>query len=191
MTVHAILLAAGKSERMGTPKALLPWRKTTLGNYLVRTLLGGGASDVTVVVSAVLQDAFCEQENVRVVVNSFPERGMLSSVQVGMERIESGGALLILPCDLPLLTSEQVRAIIKGWDGAPEAIVAPTRNERRGHPTLFGPAHRESIRNLDPARYGLNQLLKNFTVTEISGNEDGPFRDADTPEAWAALSGRE
>ena len=194
--VDAILLAAGKSERMGTPKALLAWDGGTLAEYLARTLLSGGARRIFAVigpgeVGERITRKLEGMDGVETVVNLVPERGMLSSVQAALARIPEETAFLACPCDLPKLSGDQVRAVIQGWDGSANSIVAPERDGKRGHPTLFGPGLRESALSLDSTVFGLNELLKRFPSAEIPCNADGPFRDADTPAAWAALTGRE
>ena len=184
--IGAILLAAGASRRMGTPKALLDWRGKTLVERLADVLRVGGADRVVVVVGPDTTGRAIAELGLETVVNPQPERGMLSSVHVGLDALGEA-AFLVCPCDLPTLTPEQVRAVLDAWDGCQDALVAPTRAGKRGHPTLFGAALRQKALELDPGQVGLNELLKIYPVTEITVDDEGPFRDADTPADWDAL----
>jgi molybdenum cofactor cytidylyltransferase len=169
---------------MGTPKPLLVFEGETLLARLAHVLREGGADDVIAVVGPGSDFAV----DATVVVNPGPERGMLSSVQCGLRELPEDRALLVCPCDLPLLLPGHVAAVIDGWSGDAEAIVRPVQSGKGGHPTLFGPGLREEILALDPARSGLNALCRNYLATDIEIGDPGPFCDADTPEEWARLN---
>ena len=171
---------------MGTPKPLLGWRGQTLAAHLADVLRAGGASRVIVVVGPDETGRAISALGLETVANPQPERGMLSSVHAGLDALGEG-AFLVCPCDLPALTPEHVRAVLDAWDGSDSALVAPTRAGKRGHPTLFGKEFRRKALELDPERIGLNELLKICPVTEITVDDEGPFRDADTPADWDAL----
>jgi molybdenum cofactor cytidylyltransferase len=193
----AILLAAGASRRMGTPKPLLPWQGKPLVRHLVHVLRDGGVSEIVVVVppdavgeavAAVLTgDLDC-----RVVRNPDPSRGMLSSVQTGLAALRHGMPFLVCPCDLPGLLPESVAAVLAEAN-TPEsrhAIIAPIWEGKRGHPTWFGPEYAAEALSLDPTAFGLNEILKRYAarVREIPVTSSGILHDADTPEEWQALT---
>ena len=171
---------------MGTPKPLLGWRGKALVEHLADVLLAGGVSRVVTVVGPDDTGREISALGLETALNPAPERGMLSSVHIGLDALGEG-AFLVCPCDLPRLTPEHVRAVLEAWDGSDSALVAPVREGKRGHPTLFGGELRRKARELDPARFGLNELLKTCPVTEITVDEEGPFRDADNPADWDAL----
>jgi molybdenum cofactor cytidylyltransferase len=194
--IVAILLAAGASRRMGTPKPLLLWQGEPLGRSVARRLQEGGASEVIVIVSPdavgdAITTALSELPGIRTVTNPDPNRGMLSSVQAGIDSASDVDAFLVCPCDLPRLSSEDVAAVLVAWSGALSAIVAPTFGGKRGHPTLFGANYAEEIRALDPHSFGLNEILRRHTgrITEVSVASEGILRDADTPEEWQVIAG--
>lgn len=176
---------------MGTPKALLCWKGEPLVRRVATALRDGGCERVLIVVGPgetgrEIAGAVGGLSGVEISVNPEPERGMLSSVQIGLSVLERN-AFLVCPCDLPGLSAEHVRSVVAGWDGEGDGIVAPTRAGQRGHPTLFGPELVAAAQSLNPAQFGLNQLLRMRAVTEVNVDDDGPFRDADTPAAWSAL----
>src|SRR5262245_32839666 len=110
--IAAIVPAAGRSERMGRPKLLLPVGGTSLIARVVAALRGGGADLVIVVVAppglagAEALAAEAEQGGACVVVADPPPRDMRASVERGLDRLEQGNAqgsppstLLLTPGD--------------------------------------------------------------------------------------------
>jgi CTP:molybdopterin cytidylyltransferase MocA len=191
-----ILLAAGSSRRMGTPKPLLMWHGEPLVRHMAWTLRDGGAASALVVIApddvgAAVTEAVACLTGVEVVVNPAPERGMLSSVQEAIRSRSAigAGAFLVCPCDVPKLRSEHVAVVVKAWRDHKAMIVTPTFRGRRGHPTVFGAKLAGEILRLNPVEFGLNEILKRHArdVHEVVVPDDGVLRDADTPEEWRAL----
>ena len=200
--IVGILLAAGASRRMGTPKPLLLWQGEPLVRRMARTLLDGGAESLIVVigpneVGSAITDSIKNLPGIISIVNPSPEQGMLSSVQAGMQ--EAQGKLpniagwLVCPCDLPLLEPAHVARLLSVWEGDGQCILVPTAGEKRGHPTLFGNLWATEILRMDAKQVGLNHLLARHpaAVREVSVEDTAILHDADTPEEWQALLKRE
>ncbi|GAB4466840.1 MAG: nucleotidyltransferase family protein [Armatimonadaceae bacterium] len=212
--VAAILLTAGASRRMGAPKSLLRIEGQPLVSRVARTLLHGGVELLAVVVAPdtvgqQVSQALEGQRQVVTVVNSAPERGMLSSVQAGLQALcalypeldqqeseqtaTNGIAWLVCPVDLPLLNADAVARVIGFWRHLSEpanAIVVPVSSGKRGHPTLFGHFWTATVLAMDPLQEGLNALVRReeVFVTEVPLHDDAVWRDADTPEEWKSLT---
>ncbi len=142
MTVAGLLLAAGRSQRMGCPKALLPYRGKTLLHHAVQTLCATSCSPRIVVVSPEVEEKSCWLRNevdVALVVNPNPGRGLSSSIHIALDAIEvheaEAGALvegiLIALVDQPLITPDHLEAILQA--GAATGLAATS------WPTAFGP----------------------------------------------------
>src|ERR1700737_5294608 len=71
----ALILAAGASQRMGTPKALLPWHGTTLLEYALQQARDAAVADIVVVLGPATQHLAHSLGNVRAGVNPNPETG--------------------------------------------------------------------------------------------------------------------
>ena len=136
------ILAAGESRRMGTPKALLPYRGKTFVEHLldvtqhprvgiIRVVLGAGADNIR---EKLRLDASA------VVVNPDWPQGQLSSIQAAIRSLPQGGTegLILCPVDHPLVSAALVARLIEAFDQNPKAaIVVPTYRGRRGHPVVF------------------------------------------------------
>jgi CTP:molybdopterin cytidylyltransferase MocA len=111
MTTGAIILAAGTSSRMKQPKALLPWRSSTIIQELVLVFSRCHLSVVVVVSPSETGKNITHllQNSAACVVNPEPARGMLSSLQIGAASLLSRGisSALITPVDQPE-TSEEI-----------------------------------------------------------------------------------
>jgi len=199
--VPAILLAAGASRRMGTPKALLPCPPSgePLVRRTARVLREGGATAAYVVVRPggegdAIAEAVSGLDGISVVVNPSPERGMLSSVQAGVRAAIAHGPpdwFLVSPCDLPRLEPGSVKAVLDMVRHSNARIVVPVYEGVRGHPTAFRGNLAAEALALVPETHGLNELLKRWagSVAEAAVTVDGAVRDADTPEEWRDLTG--
>ncbi len=115
--LSAVVLAAGQSRRMGSPKINLPWgRKTVLGQ-VVGTLLEAGLDEIILVTGAhavVGVDEFLKQ-GIKLAFNpDYASGEMLSSFQVGLQSTaaESQAALLALG-DQPQMELAVVRAVVQ------------------------------------------------------------------------------
>jgi molybdenum cofactor cytidylyltransferase len=197
MTV-AIVPAAGASSRMGHPKLLLPYGKTTIAGSLVAALRAGGASPVVLVTAP--QDEELRKAmaaaGCRVAVNPAPERGMLSTIREGIEAAggaralaERGEVVLVAPADLPALRPATVAELLWRRAAAEAPLAVPTFQGKRGHPLAIAPALLPEIETLDPA-VGLRELLDLHAaaVLEVPVHDPGAVRDVDTPEDYAGLT---
>src|SRR5262245_19805176 len=118
--IPAIVLAAGKSTRMGRPKAALPLPGgDTFLSRIVRTFHAAGVDDVVVVLgheAAAIAEA-CAQEpaQARYVVNPEYEQGQFSSLLKGLNAVDRPGVtgVLLTLVDVPLVTADTVRAVLE------------------------------------------------------------------------------
>lgn len=194
----AVVPAAGASRRMGEPKLLLPWG--TEGKTVVESTLGalaaGGAGPVVAVLGAgragapELADKALGAGAV-VAWNPDPERGMLTTIQVGLATVSGAvasfadgaavGGVLFAPADLPALKPSTVAAVIAALgDGAPLAVAR--HDGRRGHPLGVAAALLAEIDALDP-EVGLRQLLDRHAaaIRWVDVDDPGALADVDTP----------
>jgi molybdenum cofactor cytidylyltransferase len=121
----AIVPAAGRSDRFGSPKLTADLRGEPLLERTIRSLLEGHAARVVVVASAAgvfERVPLVHDPRVSVVVNPDPDRGMLSSIQAGLEAAD-GDPILILPGDMPFVRPATVAAVLEAYRRAPGFIV--------------------------------------------------------------------
>jgi|SRR3990172_3419865 len=140
--VAGLVLAAGRSRRMGSAKLTLPWRDgRTVVEAVVAALRDGGVGRIGVVVGGdrrAVEQALAGS-NVEFVENPrFADDEMLGSIQVGLRAMgDDPTAALLTPGDLPAIRPATVRALIDAWGESGDAICVPVCEGRRGHPVLL------------------------------------------------------
>jgi molybdenum cofactor cytidylyltransferase len=191
--IYAVILAAGSSKRMeNKPKALLKdSRNHTYLGRLATTMREGGANGVIVVVGHPHADAIKKQlpAGVAAVVNPMPDRGMLSSVQSGVNAVPpSCTGVLICPVDVPFVKASTVQTLIQARPGR---IAIPRHGGKGGHPVriprqLFG-----DLMALE-GDVGLKALFdaKASLVDRLDVDDPAVLVDVDTPAEAAAAEDR-
>ena len=189
--ISALILAAGRSRRMGAFKPLLPLRGRTVIECTVESALQGGAERAVVVtgnragdVEAVLSRSF--PDRVRTVRNEeWARTDMLRSVQLGAAALGDCDAFFLLPGDMPFVDPATFAALLEEQKKAPAPVLFPVRNGRRGHPPLIDAALIPAILNYHGAD-GLRGLWKQYEadIRTIPAEDAGIFTDLDTPEDY-------
>jgi len=191
--LHAIVLAAGESRRLGRPKQLLRFE----GSTLIERAIGHAQAvceDRVVAVIGAHRDRILplvEALDVTVAINPNWKTGMASSLRTGIESLPPGsaGALLTL-CDHPLVTIAQLTQLARVWASDPDRAAASAYNgtigvpaivPRRLYPSLLGLAGDAGAKSV--LRRELHQLIT-LAVPEASFDVD----NEETVQELARLS---
>ena len=197
--IPAIVLAAGRSSRMGRAKATLPAGDGhTFLTRVVRTLLDAGVDDVIVVVghdAELIASSFSESGlPARFVVNREYDRGQLSSLVAGLGVVDRPGvsAVLVTLVDVPLVSAATVRAVLESYRATHAPIVRPTSGDRHGHPLLIDRSLFDALRLADPSAGAKSIVRAHATAKgDIPITDEGAFIDIDTEEDYRrTISGR-
>ena len=186
--IFAMVLAAGRSRRMGTQKLLLPFRGQPLIAQVVDELLRSPVDQVFVIVGKKgkpILEAIAGRR-VRFVTNRHPEDEMLYSVRCGLTAMpEQSEAVLVALGDQPGITADVVAELIRSFHATGRGIVVPTYKGRRGHPLLFATHYRSEILTRYEGR-GLRGLLETHPqdVFELEVTTAGILEDIDLPEDY-------
>jgi len=175
--ISAVVLAAGRSERMGKPKMILPWGDTTVIGRVVRTLKAGGVDEVLVVTGGARGDVekALSKFQVRTVYNpKYATREMLCTIQVGISALGEDvvGALVVLG-DQPQMRVEVVQSVLTAFREEEGPLVVPSYRMRRGHPLMVA-------RSLWPEVMAIKhpKTMRDFLETHA---EDIHYLEVDTP----------
>jgi molybdenum cofactor cytidylyltransferase len=188
--VSAILLAAGRSRRMGAFKPLLPFGDSTVIKSCLRHLSGAGVSEIVVVLGHRADElrGHLKDFEVTFAVNPDPESEMSVSIARGLEQIgPAANALLIALVDHPAVDSGTIRLITDEWARGSK-LVQPEHNGRGGHPVLLDLSFRDELLHLDPEK-GLRNFFEAHRVEVRRLAVESPFvaRDMDTWEDYVRL----
>lgn len=139
--IAGIVLAAGRSSRMGQPKALLTLDGRVFLDRAIEALTGGGCGDVWVVLSDA-SHAYAatraEDAGARIAWNLEPGAEQIDSLRAALRALPADAeAAVVLPVDVPRADPAVVSGLIAAFERTGAPIVVPVRAGRHGHPVLF------------------------------------------------------
>ena len=185
--VDGIVLAAGESTRMGTPKPLLDIDGTTFLERAVHVLREGGCRYVVAVVN---DDDWIERladvSGAAVVINDAENSEQVDSLRLGIANLpEDAAGVLVLPVDFPRVAAETVRMLIHEFEQAPAPVLNPAYDGVAGHPVLFSRAVLSELMQPDlpdGARTVIEKHQRDARVIDV--DDAGIVADVDTREDY-------
>lgn len=193
--IPIILLAAGGSTRMGSPKQLLPWGSQTLIEHQIETLLKIG-SPVNVVLGANSEQIIpvIEKYDVNIFVNNDWESGMGSSIATGVKGIlskfpEADGVMIEL-VDQPLVPTAHYRKMLSAFHPRKQQIIASSSiSGWKGVPVLFDKHYFEELQNL-VGKEGAKKIIQKHSAAVKYVECGNLLEDMDTPETYQKMLAR-
>jgi molybdenum cofactor cytidylyltransferase len=187
----ALLLAAGRSTRMGGASKLL----ADLGGMAIvrraaEALVAGGAAPLIVVTGHLASGVAGALEGlaVRLVHNPRFADGMAGSLAAGLAAVPEGCAGVVVALgDMPLVRPADIARVLAAYDpAARREIVVPVWEGRRGHPVLWPARLLPELAAVEGDRGGRAVMARNADVLhEVAATDEGVLIDIDTPEALA------
>lgn len=194
--VGAVILAAGSSSRMGSPKQTLRYRGESLLRRAALAALGTACRPIIVVTgaSAELSRRELDGLDVREVFNIRWETGMASSVRAGVEGLLSAApdvdAAVLMLCDQPHVTAEVISGLVAVHRATGSPIVTSTYGGSFGVPTLFSRTLFAELALLEGAA-GAKQVIKRHASEAHFLPFDEGEVDVDTPDDFSRLTAEE
>jgi molybdenum cofactor cytidylyltransferase len=189
LRLAAVILAAGRSSRMGRPKLLLPWGKTTILGHLVGEWQRLGAEQIAVVCAesdSTLQTAVRETgPEVCVICNPAPERGMFSSIRCASQWPGWTSGLThwaIALGDQPHVRFQTLRTMVEFCAAHPKLVCQPGYRGHTRHP-VFLPKQVFMELLASPAAH-MKEFLAGREVAMCELDEPGLDLDIDRPEDY-------
>ena len=188
--IAAIVLAAGRSTRMGAANKLLAdVDGTPMVRRVVEAALVSRAAAVLVVTGHMAEEVSSALAglNVTLVANPDYATGLASSLKAGIRALppSSGGALILLG-DMPQIAPDHLDTLMAAF--ATDTIMMPVHDGRQGNPVLWPAKFFPELLQLD-GDAGAKRLISAHAahVREVDLGTAAIFADIDTPEALAAL----
>ena len=185
--IGAIILAAGGSTRMGSPKQLLKFEGTTMIRRAASSAIESGCRPVIVVTGAASEDVRGELDGLDVheILNSEWQTGMASSIKAGigsvLTREPQIDAVVVMLSDQPHVTAEVIKRLIDAYVTTSKPIVASSYGEDFGVPALFDKKHFDELYELEGDRGAKAIIKKHAGDAELVDFPEGVI-DVDTPD---------
>lgn len=184
--ISAVVLAAGRSTRMGKNKLVLPLDGKPVLQRVLDALKDSKVDETVVVLGEGAADIRrkVDLEGTKVVLNSRYEEGMSTSIRAGLSRVSrSADAAIIVLGDQPFLSSSLLDALIEGFmeEGAP--VVVPVHNGGRRNPVLFAKRAFPEVLRATGDR-GAKSVLEKYEVLEVKVTDPEAVMDVDTPSDY-------
>jgi molybdenum cofactor cytidylyltransferase len=180
MSISAIILAAGKSIRMGQQKMLMPWGNTTVLGKVIETLQSAEVEDITLVTNSITALQITSYK-LPITLNDGGE--MLESIQLGLQAQKpTVEATLICLGDQPQVEESSVRSVCDAFRQNKSSIVVPSYQMRRGHPWLIARGLWDEVLQMR-APESMRDFLNTHKgdVFYVEHNSPSILQDLDTP----------
>ena len=189
----AVILSGGASQRMGSPKALLPYQGRPFLEHLLeitkhpkigtrRVVLGAHAEPIAKAVKLAADE---------IVINEDWETGQLSSIQAAIRSLPAGtdGVILCL-IDHPLISAALVNDLIEQFYQTGIKIILPVFEGKRGHPVIFSSALYDELLRA-PSDKGARAVVWAHAndIAAVPTTEQGCVLNLNDPDALQRATG--
>jgi molybdenum cofactor cytidylyltransferase len=190
-SIAGIILSGGASRRMGTPKALLRFQNETFLDRLIG-VFSAVCDPIIVVVGQhadQIRSGIERGREVLFAVNPDPDRGMLSSLQCGLDLVPPGAdAAMFLPVDHPQIQVSTVATLAARFRSDRAPVIVPTYAGEHGHPVCIARqliAELLALRPEDKASDVIHRHVSQTVYVEVP--DRAVVSDVDDPAAYAEL----
>ena len=182
--ISAIILAAGKSKRMGELKQLLPMGDKTVIEQTIDCFLDCQVDEVIVVLGYKAGEIMerISGKPVKVVINPIYHHGMSTSIVKGLSQVDKGSKAVMLALgDQPFLEKEIINNLIQAFLHNDQGIVIPVYRGIRGHPVIFDIKYKDELLSLT-GDIGGKKVIEKYPddVLEVEVNSGSVIMDIDT-----------
>ncbi len=193
--VHAIVLAAGQSRRMGgTNKLLVQLDGMALVRHVVEAARASKVAGITVVGGHQAQDVTDALKglDVEYCLNSDFADGLASSLRCGITSVphDCAGAIILLG-DMPRITGTMINHMLEEFEQAqPSCIIQATDCGRRGNPVVWPAKYFDFLKQISGdvgGRHLIEENAENVITVELG---EAARLDIDTPEMLARFKQR-
>jgi molybdenum cofactor cytidylyltransferase len=183
-----VILAAGASERMGSPKALLAWGNGTLLDSAVHQARTAGIGHIVVVLGPATRHLAAALTDVSVTFNPEPATGRSMSIRIGSLGVpDDVDAVVVQSVDQPC-SAEVLVKLMAGREAADADVAIPVFEGRRGHPVCVAGRLLGELRAVTEQTAGLRALVRGHAErsVEVPVDTESVVWNLNDPAAYAA-----
>ena len=193
--ISAIIMASGKSKRMGTNKLLLEYGGITFIENTLEKVLNENFYELAIVISDKKVRKKCQdyikksekdEKKIYIVDNKKSEKGQSESIKIGLKTLGKCDGYMFFSCDQPFLTSDTIKKILQNFKT--KGITIPEYNGKRSLPVIFGENFKDELLKLEGDTGGKTVISNHqdkIKIVEIENPDEG--KDIDTKEDYEML----
>ncbi len=185
MYISGVLLAAGRSSRMGTDKLSLHYNGLPILHRAMVPLIGSPLVNEVIVVVNPNFALPVDRSSCTIVVNPNADSGgMASSLRTGvLAASATSDAILVALADMPAMTEILIATLVEAYHRSGRKIIVPVFEGRNGHPVLFDSECKERLLEIEGDIGAREIIRKNPELVEcVPVDDPGVLFDIDTPE---------
>jgi CTP:molybdopterin cytidylyltransferase MocA len=170
-----IVLAAGKSERVGFPKLLLKYDEyNTFLEHITKEYNEIGAKEIIVVVNAVSKESIKKHkinfpEIVKLAINEHPDWHRFYSLKLGANQVKKNHFVFVHNVDNPFVNQKVLDALLNNSDKAD--YISPEYNRKGGHPFLISYKIINDLKASDSDEMHLKEFLNQYSGLKVPVND--------------------
>ena len=186
--IVGIILSAGESKRMGTPKQLLPWGKTIILQQVIDNASASRLGMIQLVLGSRAHDIAGKimiTSKTRILVNHDFKAGMSSSLKCGITNAPADAeAYMLLLGDQPFIGPRVINKLINSYRAGKHGIIVPVFNGQRGHPVIFDSKYKKELLAIDGQ--GAKEVTEKHArdIFEVTMDSPNVLTDIDTPQDY-------
>ena len=193
--ISAIIMASGKSKRMGTNKLLLEYRGMTFIENTLKKVLKENFYEFAIVISDkkvkkkaqdYMKNLETDEKKIHIIDNKKSEKGQSESIKMGLKTLGKCDGYMFFSCDQPFLTSDTIKKILQNFKT--KGITIPEYNGKRSLPVIFGENFKDELLKLEGDTGGKTVISNHqdkIKIVEIENSDEG--KDIDTKEDYDML----
>jgi molybdenum cofactor cytidylyltransferase len=192
--IVGIILSAGESKRMGTPKQLLPWGRSIILQQVIDNASASRLGKILLVLgyrAEDIADKISLSSKTSIVVNHDFKTGMSSSVKCGISHAPvDTNAFMLLLGDQPFIGSGIINQLIDRYQTGKHSIIVPVYDGQRGHPVIFDACYKQEL--LAISDQGAKEVTErhNRDIIEVHVDSADVLADIDTPQDYENVKGQ-
>jgi molybdenum cofactor cytidylyltransferase len=187
--VAGILIAAGESKRLGTPKQLLPWRGKKLLEYVIQTISNCNIDPIHVILGSNYEQitSVINFQGVKIINNKNWKDGKGTSISLGIQSLpEKVKAAFIFVVDQPFLNANLIESLHNLYKKNDVDIVAPFVHGIQSNPVLFNQSVFQELIKLKGEEGG-RDIFNKYRLEKQDWEDEKILWDIDSLEDYKKL----
>jgi molybdenum cofactor cytidylyltransferase len=187
--VAGIIIAAGESKRLGTPKQLLPWQGKKLLEYIIQTIRNCNIDPIHVILGSNYEQiaSVINYKGVKLINNKNWREGKGTSISLGIRSLpEQIKATFIFVVDQPFLNANLIDSLLHLYKNNEFDIVAPFVHGIQSNPVLFNQSVFQELIKLKGEEGG-KDIFKKFRLEKLDWDKEQILWDIDSLEDYQKL----